>query len=36
MDYVYDAYDQYKDVIKHANGNNNELEAIGLMHVGNI
>jgi hypothetical protein len=36
MDYVYDAYDQFKEVVKHAHGNNNELEAIGLMHIGKL
>lgn len=36
MDLLYDAYDSYKEVVRKAHGNDAELEAIGLSHLGRL
>lgn len=36
MDLVYDAYDCYKETVRKAHGNDSELEAIALHHLGKL
>ena len=36
MDQVYDAYDCYKETVRKAHGNDSEIEAIALYHLGKL